>query len=295
MRAAFTACFFPMFDINDLLGNLHVEQIDRLRFRGASLPLPLPKVFGGQVLAQSLNAAERTVDDERPAHSMHAYFLRPGRAEEPIIYEVDPIRDGRSFTTRRVVARQSGEAIFSCGVSFHTPEQGVEHQIGMPKGVPMPESLERNVERFQRLAGETGRMDPFELPLAAVDIRSVDGLDPFEPDPAEPVQGFWFRYEGQIEDVAATHRTLLCYMSDKDLMLTGLRPHGLTLMTPGIQLASLDHAIWFHTRFRVDDWLYYHLDSPRAMHGRDLGRGSFYTRDGVLVASSAQEGLIRLP
>ncbi|MES9968493.1 MAG: acyl-CoA thioesterase II [Candidatus Thiodiazotropha sp.] len=284
-----------MFDINDLLNNLHVEQLDRLLFRGASLPLPLPKVFGGQVLAQSLNAAQRTVENDRHAHSMHAYFLRPGNAAAPIIYDVDPIRDGRSFTTRRVVAKQNGVAIFSCSVSFQLLEEGFDHQMSMPDKVPTPESLERNIEKIQEGGKQnSGKRQPFEFPLAAVDIRAVSFEDPYNPQPSEPVQGYWFRYEGSLDDDPDTHRTLLSYISDKELMLTGLRPHGVNMLTPGVQLASLDHALWFHTNFRVDQWLYYHIDSPRAARSRNFGRGSFYTRNGVLVASSAQEGLIRL-
>lgn len=284
-----------MFDIKDLLENLHVEKLDRLLFRGASLPLPLPKVFGGQVLAQSLNAAERTVDPERQAHSMHGFFLRPGNASEPIIYDVDPIRDGRSFTTRRVVAKQNGDAIFNCAVSFQVMEEGLEHQISMPPDIPQPETLSKNVERIEQVMEHNpGERYPLELPLAAVDIRSVNQDNHLSPESTDPIQGFWFKYEGKLDDKPATHRTLLSYISDKELMLTGLRPHGLNMLTPGIQLASLDHAIWFHTKFRVDDWLYYHIDSPRSAHSRDFGRGSFYTREGVLVASSAQEGLIRL-
>lgn len=285
-----------MFDINDLLDNLQVEQLDRLLFRGESLPLPLPRVFGGQVLAQSLNAAERTVDSERHAHSMHGYFLRPGNAAAPIIYDVDPIRDGRSFTTRRVVAKQNGEAIFSCTVSFQRHEEGLEHQISMPQNVPIPESLPKNVDRIQ-LGVERNpekQKHPFELPAEAIDIRDISDNDPYAPAPSDPMHGYWFRFAGRLDDNPAIHRTLLSYISDKELMLTGLRPHGLNMLTPGIMMASLDHALWFHTNFRVDEWLFYHMDSPRGAHGRDFGRGSFYTQEGVLVASSAQEGLIRI-
>ncbi|NVK41057.1 MAG: acyl-CoA thioesterase II [Oceanospirillaceae bacterium] len=283
-----------MFDIDALLANLQVEQLDRFLFRGDSLPLPLPKIFGGQVLAQALNAAERTVEEDRHAHSMHAYFLRPGNAARPVIFDVDPIRDGGSFTTRRVVAKQDGKAIFNCAISFHRAEEGSEHQAEMPADIPMPESLERNVERIEQLL-EVNRSHPllFEFPLEAVDVRAVDRVDPFDPGKQDPVQGFWFRFTGRLPDASALHRTLLTYISDKELMLTGLRPHGINMLTPGIQLASLDHALWFHAGFRVDEWLYYHMESPRAGHGRYFGRGSFYSRDGVLVASSAQEGLAR--
>ncbi|WP_020680129.1 acyl-CoA thioesterase [Marinobacterium rhizophilum] len=284
-----------MFDIDALLGSLQVEQLDRYLFRGASLPLPLPKIFGGQVLAQALNAAERTVENERHAHSLHAYFLRPGNEALPIIYDVDPIRDGGSFTTRRVVAKQDGKAIFSCAVSFQRVEEGLEHQADMPADVPLPESLQSNVERIRQLAELTGDpRQPFELPLAAIDIRVVDGADPFNPGVAEPVHGYWFRYPGRLTDDPAVHRTLLAYISDRGLITTGLHPHGVNMLTPNIQLASLDHALWFHTRFRVDEWIYYQMESPRAGHSRTFGRGSFYSRDGVLVASSAQEGLVRV-
>ncbi|GGO81663.1 acyl-CoA thioesterase II [Marinobacterium nitratireducens] len=284
-----------MFDIDELLDNLQVEQLDRFLFRGDSLPLPFPKIFGGQVLAQALNAAERTVAEDRHAHSMHAYFLRPGNAERPVIFDVDPIRDGGSFATRRVVAKQDGKAIFNCAISFHRAEEGPEHQVEMPAGIRMPETLERNIERIEQLL-QVNRSHPllFEFPLEAVDIRAEDQADPFDPGQQEPVNGFWFRFIGRLPDEPALHRMLLTYISDKELMLTGLRPHGLNMLTPGIQLASLDHALWFHADFRVDEWLYYHMESPRSAHGRYFGRGSFYSRDGVLVASSAQEGLARL-
>lgn len=283
-----------MFDIDALLANLQVEQLDRYLFRGDSLPLPLPKIFGGQVLAQALNAADRTVQDDRHAHSMHAYFLRPGNAAIPVIFDVDPIRDGGSFTTRRVVAKQDGKAIFNCAISFHSAEEGHEHQAEMPSGIPMPETLERNVERIEQLLKVNSKHPRlFEFPLEAVDVRAVDRVDPFNPGEQDPIQGFWFRFTGHLPDAPAIHRMLLTYISDKELMLTGLRPHGLNMLTPGIQLASLDHALWFHAGFRVDEWVYYHMESPRAASGRYFGRGSFYRQDGILVASSAQEGLAR--
>ncbi len=284
-----------MFDINQLLTNLRLEQLDDLLFRGQSLPLPLPKVYGGQVLAQAMSAASRTVGSDRIAHSMHAYFLRPGDGERPIIYDVDPIRDGNSFTTRRVVAKQGGKAIFNCAVSFQIPEPGVDHQMDMPEGIPDPESLPSTFHRVIQLApSEPGGQQPFELPLEVVDIRRPEEGGAFVPVVAEPIQGYWFRFSGELDDQLSTHQTLLTYMTDKELMLTGLRVHGLSMLTPGIQLASLDHALWFHHPFRVDDWLYYHMDSPRSGHARHFSRGSIYTRQGVLVASCAQEGLVRL-
>lgn len=284
-----------MFDFKELLENLQIEQLDTLLFRGNSLPLPLPRVFGGQVLAQALNAAARTVDAERRCHSFHGYFLRPGNAERPIIYDVDPIRDGGSFTTRRVVAKQNGKAIFNCAASFQLVEEGLEHQLCKPEGIPEPETLETDEEWIKRQLEKNPEMPrPLILPLDAVDIRSVTARTPHEPEGQEPVQGYWLKFSELPEDHQHLHQTLLAYISDLALMGTALRPHGLGFGSNNLQGASLDHAMWFHSELNVDDWIYYHMDSPRSAHARGFNRGSFYNREGVLVASAAQEGLMRL-
>ena len=286
-----------MFSLNDMLDTLQVEQLDKLLFRANSLPMPLASVFGGQVLAQALNAATRTVEPNRRAHSLHGYFLRPGIFEQPIIYDVDPIRDGGSFTTRRVVAKQNGKAIFNCSISFQIIEEGLSHQVDLPLDVPPPESLERDCDRLERLLAEgkgEGYRRPFVMTADTIDTRSYPPRPFFDPQPSEPVAGFWFKLADRLDDNPVTHQTMLAFVSDWSFMSTGLRPHGIQFNRSKFQGASLDHGLWFHSDFRTDEWLYYHMDSPRSAHARNFNRGSVYTRDGVLVASAVQEGLMRL-
>lgn len=284
-----------MFGLSDLLESLHVEQLDTFLFRGDTIKLPLPQVYGGQVLAQSLNAASRTVDGERHPHSLHAYFLRRGDQDHPIIYDVDPIRDGGSFSTRRVVAKQHGKAIFNCSISFQDIEQGMEHQMDMPEGVPEPESLESDSSFYRRvLPAEDLRRELLFIPDNVVDMRSVNHRHPLKASPQEPVKGFWLKFNGELPDQAALHRTLLTYISDWGLLEASFYPHPVGFLTKGLQVASLDHAMWFHQDFRLDEWVYYHIDSPRSAHSRGFNRGSFYSRDGCLIASSTQEGLMRI-
>jgi len=290
-----------MFSLKDLIDCLHVERLDTYLFRGASLDLALPRVFGGQVLAQSLNAAYRTVESDRRPHSLHAYFLRPGDKSLPIIFEVDPIRDGRSFTTRRVVAKQNGKAIFNCSISFQITEDGLSHQIDLPIDVPQPEALESDVNWARKLGqGKSGLTEEKYRAMMllfntdVVDMRSTHRIESLEPRIDEPRHGFWFKFNGEVGDDPVIHRTLLAFISDKALMSTGLRPHPVGFLTHKIIGASLDHAMWFHGDIRVDKWVYYYMDSPRSMRARDFNRGSFYTKDGSLIASTAQEGLIRL-
>ncbi|WP_299980350.1 acyl-CoA thioesterase II [uncultured Pseudoteredinibacter sp.] len=284
-----------MYKLNQLLDTLEVEQLDKYLFRGTSLPLALPRVYGGQVLAQAINAAARTIESDRQPHSMHAYFLRPGDAKRPIIFDVDPIRDGGSFNTRRVVAKQNGAAIFNCSISFQKVEKGLEHQMDLPAGTPMPDELESDQLRTERIyAGHADKSAPFIFPLSMVDIRSTQPQHPIDPEPAEPEHGFWFRFNGKLADNDNIHRTLLTYISDYKLMTTGLRPHRVPGLMEKIQGASLDHSMWFHNAVRVDEWIYYHLDSPKSGGSRAFNRGSFYSHDGLLLASTAQEGLIRV-
>ncbi|WP_031552890.1 acyl-CoA thioesterase [Parvularcula oceani] len=284
-----------MFGLADLIASLHVEQLDKLLFRGTSLPLDLPRVFGGQVLAQALNSAVRTVEPNRLPHSLHAYFLRPGNADRPIIYEVDPIRDGGSFSTRRVVARQNGEAIFNTAVSFHKREQGLDHQMDLPDGIPEPQTLEPDIDRAESaLRDNPDAPRPFFLPKTVIDVRSVSSSQPGDTAPKPPEQGFWFRFARGVGEDPVTHQTLLAYISDYRLMGTGLRPHGMDFSTRRILGASLDHAMWFHGDVRVDGWIFHSMDSPRAARARNFNRGSFYDKNGTLIASCAQEGLVRL-
>ena len=285
----------------ELIDMLHVEQLDTYLFRGNSLTFGLPRVFGGQVLAQSLNAAYRTVDPARRPHSLHAYFLRPGNNQQPIIFEVDPIRNGRSFSTRRVVAKQNEKAIFNCSISFQIVEDGLSHQIDLPIDVPDPETLKSDLEWAKEL-GQSGSGLTEEKYRAmmllfnkdVVDMRSTHRMVDITPSVDEPEHGFWFKFGGDIGDDPVIHRTLLAFISDKALMSTGLRPHPVTFLTHKIIGASLDHAMWFHGDIRVDQWLYYYMDSPRSARSRDYNRGSFYTRSGSLIASTVQEGLIRV-
>jgi acyl-CoA thioesterase-2 len=275
---------------------LKPEQLDPYLFRCPPSDSPLPNLFGGQVMAQSLNAALQTVPENRIMHSMHAYFLRPGKANTPIIFEVDPIRDGGSFTTRRVVARQNGKAIFNTSISFMEQEEGFEHQTDMPK-VPAPEEL----------ATDDERMDAFKQ--ANPDFKGLPKVDKFNvfeirtngkllveagTKKREPVLGFWLKTTSPLPDDQIMHQTLLAYASDFRLMGTSLLPHGVNFYTSNMQAASLDHALWIHRPLKLDDWIYYDLSGPNAQGGRGLNFGRFYNRDGVLVASTAQEGLIRL-
>ena len=285
-----------MFNLNELLGSLQLEQLDRLLFRGTSLALPLPKVYGGQVLAQALHAASSTVEAERPCHSLHAYFLRPGDDATPIIYEVDPIRDGGSFTTRRVVAIQNGKPIFNASMSFQAVESGLEHQaVFSMDDVPAPEGLESDAEWLKRYAEDyPGVRRPLALPPSLVDVRRATPFLPADGGPAGLEQGLWFRFKNCEITCPATSKVLLTYFSDTSLMNTALRPHLREVGDRRMMGASLDHALWFHCDVRVDDWVYYHMDSPYAGDSRGFSRGSFYSREGVLMASAAQEGLLRV-
>jgi acyl-CoA thioesterase-2 len=280
--------------IDKLVSNLRVERIDKYLFIGRSPSRP-PRIFGGQVLAQALNAALRTVEaQERTAHSMHAYFLRPGDPGKQVIYEVDPIRDGRSFTTRRVVAKQEGRAIFNTSISFHATEDGLEHQLPAPSA-PDPEALESDRDYWERMNREQpGR---FEIPgLIAIDRRSVDRRDFTDPasDTREPRAAVWMRVVGALPDDPVLHQTLLAYLSDMTLMSTAMLPHPHSTRDNRFMGASLDHALWFHKPLRVDEWLLYEHDSPVASGARGFIRGTFYTQSGELVASAVQEALMRI-
>lgn len=277
-------------DLDKLLAFLEVERIDKYIFIGKSPKNP-PRVFGGQVLAQSLNAAIRTVEEERLAHSMHAYFLRPGNPAKQIVYEVDPIRDGKSFTTRRVVAKQDGIAIFNTSVSFHIDEPGLEHQFE-PLQVTPPEELGSDFDYWKQLAKESdGKIPP---PKAhSIERKPINRRDMMNPQPTEPEQQVWMRALGNLGDDPCKHQTVLAYISDYVLLGSALLPHPYTGMSKELQSASLDHALWFHRPFRADEHLLYCTDSPSASAARGFSRGSFYTRDGILVASTAQESLLR--
>lgn len=275
-----------------LMETLDLEPLEVNLFRGRSPQVGWQRVFGGQVIGQSLVAATRTVED-RSVHSLHGYFIRPGDPDVPIIYEVDPYRDGRSFTTRRVVAIQHGKPIFSMAASFHVAEDGLDHQFDMPD-VPAPEDLPSEKELVARFSDAIPEMiRKYWERDRPIELRPVALRNYLEPVPAEPFQHVWIRASDTLPDDDALHQCVLAYASDMTLLDTALIAHGRTLFDRDLQLASLDHALWFHRTFRADEWLLYSQDSPSSSNALGLTRGSIFTRNGSLVASVAQEGLIR--
>ena len=278
--------------VQTLLAILDLETLEHNLFRGRSPQAGWQRVFGGQVIGQALVAAARTVEG-RVAHSLHGYFLRPGDPAVPIIYEVDRIRDGRSFTTRRVVAIQHGAAIFSMAVSFQTEEDGLSHQSEMPD-VPAPEDLPGASELIARFTDQLPEgIRKYWERERPIEIRPVEVGRFLSREPGTPLQHVWMRATAALPDDTALHQCALAYASDFTLLDTALIAHGRILLDPQLMLASLDHAVWFHRPFRADDWLLYAQDSPAASGARGFCRGSVFTRDGTLVASVAQEGLIR--
>jgi acyl-CoA thioesterase-2 len=280
--------------IKEVLELLALEAIEVNIFRGVSPKDRWQRVFGGQVLGQALVAAYRTVE-ERVCHSLHAYFIRPGDPKVPILYEVDRARDGRMFATRRVVAIQHGEQIFNMSVSFQVPETGLEHQFDAPK-VAGPEGLEPEDEWRRRLSHQLPEKvrEHFTRP-GPIDVRPVERDDDLlNPAKTVPLQHVWIKAKGEMPSELAMHQCVLAYASDMTLLDTCLLPHGVSWFSGRLQSASLDHAMWFHHPFRVDDWLLYAQDSPSAAGARGFNRGSLFTRDGKLVASVAQEGLVRI-
>jgi len=277
----------------DLLALLELEQLEVNLFRGESRDIGSAQVFGGQVLGQALTAASRTVE-ARVVHSLHAYFLRRGDFNAPIVYEVDRSRDGQSFSNRRVIAIQHGEQIFNMTASFQVVEDGLEHQIEMPK-VPAPEDLPDMVEVLRpQLDRMPERVKKFVEAPRPFDFKMVQPVNPLDPRKAPPSRQVWFRTTSSIEGDESLHRILLAYVSDFYLLDTAALPHGFSFFSNKIIMASIDHAMWFHRPLRVDDWLLYSLDSPSACGARGFGRGSVFSRDGRLVASTAQEGLVRV-
>ena len=280
--------------VDDLVALMRLEATGENRFRAQSEDLGTPAVFGGQVLGQALMAACLTVEPARPVHSMHAYFLLPGE-HAPIDYSVDRVRDGRSFTTRHVLARQNGQVIFEMAASFQTRDPGMEHQDAMP-GVPGPEGLpselDRRIEIGDRLPA---RWRVKALLPHGIEYRPVhQDADFLAPGPREGGDAIWMRCVAPLPDDPLIHRALLAYASDHGLLRAAMHRHGLSFMTGQVRAASLDHAMWFHRDFRFDDWLLYVIDSPSASGARGLCFGKVYTRDGRLVASTAQEGMLRV-
>lgn len=280
--------------VSELVDLLQLERLEDNLFRGQSRDIGTRYVFGGQVLGQALSAAQQTVDEGRQAHSLHAYFLRAGDVEAPIVYNVERSRDGGSFSARRIVAIQHGQPIFNMTASFHEPEPGAEHQFPMPL-VPKPEDLpqiemvpaaelDKIPAKRRRWLNKAG---PFEF-------RHVHPRNELHPTKQPPYQNVWFRLVDRVSDSPMLHRALLAYASDFHLIGTTTFPHAISYLQSNVRMASLDHALWFHRPFRVDEWLLYSCDSPSAQQSRGLARGMIFTRDGVLVASTAQEGLIRV-
>ncbi|MFY8274448.1 acyl-CoA thioesterase II [Pseudoalteromonas sp. SSDWG2] len=279
--------------LDDLLSLLKLEEIELGLYRGASQDLGFKAVFGGQVMGQALSAAKETLPEGRVVHSLHSYFLRPGDAARPIVYDVENIRDGKSLSTRRVSAIQYGKPIFYMTASFSGESQGLEHQSTMPD-VPAPEGLRSALDFYREHAHQIP--EPIRnkfISEKAIDMRPVNFQNPFDPQVAEPVKHIWFKANGEMPDDQRIHNYLLAYASDFEFLPTALLPHGKSFMHPNMQVATIDHAMWFHRPFRMDEWMLYSVDSPSASGGRGLVRGQFFDRQGNLVVSTIQEGVMR--
>lgn len=278
----------------ELLSLLDLEALEVNIYRGQNRNIGTGRVFGGQVFAQALVAAQRTVPTEREAHSVHGYFLRAGDLSVPIVYFVDRPRDGGSFTSRRVTAIQHGEAIFHLSASFHVSESGLEHQMVLPD-VPAPETLAPELDLIREMADRIPEpLRGFLTQDRPIDFRPVAPYDPFRADVRDATRHVWFRALSALPDERIIHQAVLAYASDYGLLPTALNPHGVPLRDGRLLLASLDHSVWMHRPFRADDWLLYAMDSPVAAGARGFTRGTIYSRDGTLVASVAQEGLMRM-
>lgn len=279
--------------LEDLIALLELERIEKNIFRGDSRDIGSAQVFGGQVVGQALSAAQRTVEG-RVAHSLHAYFLRRGDMDAPIIYDVDRSRDGGSFSNRRIVAIQHGRPILNLAASFHAPENGLEHCADMPD-VPPPDGLkdltEVAADVLEKIPTKLRRFMTAKRPF---EFRPVDPLSLDERGEQPPKKQVWIRAVDRLPNDQALHQNLLAYVSDFELLATTTLPHGLSLTSKNVMMASLDHALWFHRQFRMDEWLLYTMDSPNAAGARGFARGQLFTEEGVLVASTSQEGLIRM-
>ena len=281
--------------VAELMLLLDLDQRGGDQFIGRRHPEGMGRVFGGQAVAQALGAARRTVPAERYTHSLHAYFLRPGNDEYPIEFRVKRDLDGRSFSNRRVVASQRGEPILNLTASFHLPQEGLNHQSAQMPDVPPPEDLRPDAEIRQEVAATLpdGPMKRLLMRPRAIDFRSVEPRDWLDPHVREPKAHCWFRTVASLPDYRPIHRAVLAYTSDFQLLATAMQPHGMSMHLGQVKGASIDHAVWFHGDFRADDWLLYVTDSPWSGMSRGFGRGQIFTRDGRLVASVAQEGMMR--
>ncbi|MBV1900207.1 MAG: acyl-CoA thioesterase II [Kordiimonadaceae bacterium] len=280
--------------VQNIIDSLAIEKLEKFMFRGNPNDWPSRHVFGGHVVAQAMAAADMTVGPEQTIHSIHCYFMRPGISRQPILYDVDPIRDGRSFATRRVLAVQNGEAIFAMTVSFHVGEEGVSHQIDMPE-VPGPDALADGQEYFGHIVRNAGKKTDLRE-LLPFEWRAVDPMDPDNLQAKSPVTGHWLRLREKTIDDPALHARLLGYISDFSFLSSNLRPHALVPRSDALKtVASIDHTMWLHSNdFRMDEWIYYKTEGYWAGKGRGLSRGALYTQEGRLIASTAQESLLRL-
>ncbi|MCA9545159.1 MAG: acyl-CoA thioesterase II [Myxococcales bacterium] len=279
--------------LGELVAMLGLERIEENLFRGQAQDPGWGRLYGGHVLGQALSAVAQTVPAERQVHSLHSYFLRPGRVDTPVVYEVDRIRDGGSFTTRRVVAIQRGKAIFSLSASFQIEEPGLDHQATMPEQAG-PEGLVSELELARRIADQIPpALQAVVLSEGPFEVRAVEPFNPLRPTPRPPHRAIWFKARGPVPDDPAVHRYLLAYASDSHFLSTSMFPHGTSWLQRQMQVASVDHAMWFHRPFRVDEWLVHVIDSPSASGARGLVRGQYFDQQGRLVASTTQEGLIR--
>ncbi len=279
--------------MEELLSILDLEQLEHNLYRGRSPQVGWQRVFGGQVIGQALVAAQRTVDDGRYVHSLHAYFMRPGDPSVPIVYEVDRIRDGSSFTTRRVVAIQHGKAIFSLSASFQLDEDGFDHQFPMPEITPPEQLLGEQQIKEQFLGNAPENIRRYWERERAIEIRPVSLVHYVSREKLSPHQNVWVRANGEVPAERHIQAAVLAYLSDMTLLDTSLFAHGHSVFDRNLQVASLDHAMWFHRPTDLSGWMLYTQDSPNARGARGFTRGSLYTRDGTLIASVAQEGLIR--
>ena len=284
----------PEEQVQQLIELLTVEEIDTDLYRGARQPGGVGRVFGGQVIGQALQAAQRSVEGDKAAHSLHAYFMRPGDEDHPIIYRVVRDFEGRSFSTRRVIAMQKGQPILNMAASFQLPADGLAHQDAMPD-VPDPDQLRSERELREEIQDQVPeKLRRFFLRARPIEIRPVNPRNWFKPEKQPAFQHSWFRVAAPLPDDAALHRAMLAYATDMTLLGTCMMPHGVSWMTGQVQTASLDHAVWLHEPFRFDEWLLYSTDSPWSGHTRGFNRGQIFSRDGRLIASVTQEGLIRL-
>jgi acyl-CoA thioesterase-2 len=282
-----------MKEVSELIQHLNLERLEDCLFRGKSEDVGSKSVFGGQVLAQALNAAQSTIDADRIAHSLHGYFILPGDLNAPIVFQVTKVRDGGSFSTRSVRAIQHGKAIFTLMASFQLKQAGYEHQIEMPE-VPQPEELFSDRDLFEKIKDNMPenlkKIFGRERPII---FKPTKLPNLFNPEKEAPYNYVWFKAHGKMPDDPALHRCVLAYASDYNLLSTALKPHGISFASGKVQLASIDHAMWFFRDFRVDDWLLYAVESPSTSNARGFCRGNIFNRDGILVASVVQEGLVR--